>query len=406
MMSGPLQGGTSSWHPPPINRQDYRLRAVWINKGTWKKPGPIAYMGLLNALSFAWNGINTDFFVNGPEGTDLNADLTQFYGLEPHPQLAIHLSPKSKSGQRPVYQAGLKAIKSYCEQDEPVLVMTREVGILAELIRLKRRYPQLTVLHEVHDYYGSVKHLPSRGLSDYRRMIAERLSFGGLDGLICLTEYQRALYQQWLPELPMTVQPLGSAKPDHKLNGSSEQRRQQRRIAYIGHLISFKGLALILELAQQLRDQDIEIVCYGGHQGQVDELTAKANSEGLASVLKFVTFLSPRELNEVLATQISIGLVPLQNTYYSRYLTCPVKALDFMANGLPVVGSDLPSVKDVLDNSGVIIASDDATAYAKAVTAILDDEQRYQRLSQQSLDRAEMLSWKNRAKAILDFSKR
>ena len=363
-------------------------------------------MGLLNALSFAWNNIKTDLFLHGPGDANITDDLVTYYGLATHPQLNIQLMPKTKGLNRSVYKASLAAIRDYCESGEDVLVMTREVGILASLIWLKRKYPNLTVLHEVHDYYGSVKHLPDKGFSDYRRMLSERISFPYLDGLICLTEYQRALYQQWLPQLAITVQPLGGQKNEPTPTINFDQRRHKRRVAYIGHLHSYKGLNLILELAQQLRGKDIEIVCYGGHEQKNRELSKRAKQQGISDLLTFVPFLSPKELNDVLVNDISIGIVPLQDTYYSRYLTCPVKALDFMANGLPVIGSDIPCVKDVFANSGVLIPSADAKAYANNIISILEDDEKYTALSKLSLNRASAISWTNRSRAIMDFVER
>ena len=159
-----------------------------------------------------------------------------------------------------------------------------------------------------------------------------------------------------------------------------------------------------MKLAGHLRGQHIELVCYGGHRQEVAALNARAEAEGLAETLTFVAFLSPRALNAVLANDISIGIVPLQDTYYSRYLTCPVKALDFMANGLPVIGSDVPSVIAVLNNCGTIVSGNNEADYAEAVVALLESREHYLNLSQQALSRAEVISWQNRAKAIIHFS--
>ena len=38
-------------------------RVVWISKQHWLKPGPMTYMGLLNARAFAENGIASDLFI-------------------------------------------------------------------------------------------------------------------------------------------------------------------------------------------------------------------------------------------------------------------------------------------------------------------------------------------------------
>ncbi|MEE8056225.1 MAG: glycosyltransferase [Pseudomonadales bacterium] len=379
------------------------MRIVWINKSTWKKPGPVAYMGLLNACSFAWNNLNTDFFIHGSGDDDIEADLTGYYGLKPHPLLTIHLTSKTKGLQRTIYNEALKKIAGYCDSGERVLALTREVGILPSLAKLKKRCPSLTVLHEVHDYFGSIKHLPSRGFSDFRRMVSERLVLGRIDGLICLTEYQRALYQQWLPQLPMMSIPLGSAKPDQIMTDKLEHRRQQRRVAYIGRHHRYKGSDLVLTLGQHLKDENIELTSYGGNTHYVTGLQQQAKASGLEHTLKFLPFLSPNQLNRALDQEVSLGIVPLQDTYYSRYLTCPVKALDFMAHGLPIVGSDIPSVTDVLGHCGDIVPHDNEQAYISSILRLLNDSDHYATMSQRAFNRAQAISWQSRAKKIIAF---
>jgi glycosyltransferase involved in cell wall biosynthesis len=380
-----------------------QYRVVWVNKGTWKKPGPIAYMGLLNAMSFAWNGQKTDFFINADDDVDIQTDLDHYYGLSDDPLLSIREVKKKGSIRRRVYQEALESIAQYCSDGENVLVLTREVGILPALIKLKRKFSNLKVLHEVHDYYGSIRHLPKRRFSDYRRMISEHWSFGGLDGLICLTEYQRALYQQWFPKLPMVALPLGGAKRGENTAIDFEDRRKKRRVAYIGHLHDYKGLHLIFRLAEYLKNKEIEIVCYGGHDKQVSQLIQQAESQGVGDTLKFVSFISPAKLNDVLCNEISLGLVPLQDTYYSRYLTCPVKALEFMASGLPIVGSDMPSVRDVVADLGLNVESTDEKAYGDQICHLLDDSPWYAKVSKAEVNRSKEISWEARASQIMQF---
>ena len=384
-------------------KQDYKI--VWINKGAWKKPGPIVYMGLMNALSFAWKGYDTEFFVHASENDQIASDITEYYGQAMHPLLKI--KPVASGGgrfRRRIYELALESISQYCREGKTVLVLTRELGILSTLTRMKKKYPLLKVLHEVHDYYATIRHLPKRRLSDYRRMISERMSFGSLDGLICLTEYQRALYQQWFPSLPMIALPLGALKRVKFHANKIEQRRARRRVAYIGHLHEEKGLQLIFRLARQLKDKNIEITCYGGHATHIAALAQRAAEQGFAQILSFVPFLSPSQLNHVLEQDVSIGLVPLQDTYYCRYLTCPVKALDFMSHGIPIVGSDIPSVREVTGKTELIANCGNEQAYAEKICELLDSKTAYANACQAEIARSEQISWPDRAGRIIEFA--
>lgn len=378
-------------------------RIVWINKSNWCKPGPIVYMGLLNALAFAENGLDTDFFVGFGKESDTETDLADFYGLQPHQGLNIHRVPDAGGWQRSVYKAALTHIALCCKQGDEVLALTRELGALVLLLKLRKKNPKLKVVYESHDYYLTIKHLEHKGfsLSSLRRMWSERTLIPKADVLICLTEHQRALYQQWFPKLDILALPLGCLgfEPHHSL----ERRRLKRRIAYIGHLHSYKGLELIFELARQLKSSNIELHSFGGNQTQVLSLQERAKKEGLAEVLHFNPFIEPKVLHGILDNDISIGLVPLQDTFYSRYLTCPVKALDFIAHGLPTLASEIPSAREVLRESGFYCDSRKASEFAAKAIALLDDAEAYELATKASYSRSMALQWRLRAQRILEF---
>lgn len=361
-------------------------------------------MGLLNALAFAENGLETDFFVGFGKESDTETDLVDFYGLQSHQCLKIHRIRGASGWQRSVYKVALTKIASYCEQGDEVLVLTRELGALALLLKLRKKVPKLRVVYESHDYYLSIRHLEKKGFSfsSIRRMWSERRLIPKADGLICLTEHQRALYQQWFPKLEILVLSLGCL--GFQQQRSLEQRRLKRSIAYIGHLHSYKGLELIFELARHLRAANIELHSFGGNHAQVLSLQERAEKEGLTEILHFNPFIEPKVLHEILDNDISIGLVPLQDTFYSRYLTCPVKALDFIAHGLPTVASEIPSTREVLREAGFYCDSKNVSEFADKTIALLDDAESYGLASKASYSRSMELQWRMRAKHILEFA--
>jgi glycosyltransferase involved in cell wall biosynthesis len=379
------------------------LRVVWINKSPWRKPGPIVYMGLLNACAFAWNGLTTTLFVEAGGDSDTEADMREFYGLEPHALLQIRRIAAGPSSRRAVYRAALQHIDSLCNGGESVLVCTRELGCLPALFALRRRHrSRLRVLHECHDYYWSTRHLAQRGFTVVRRQWSERMLLPQVDGLICLTEYQRALYQSHLPQRPALALPLGTL-PHPVAPGQLEQRRHARSLAYIGHLHDYKGLDALFALAYELQRHGVTLHAMGGGAAQIDSLRQRARKTGIEATLLLTPFVPPRELHARLATTVSIGLVPLQDTYYNRYLTCPVKALDFMSHALPVIGTDLPSVRAVLGDAGCY-ADFDPGPTARLIVDLLADPALYTAQSEKIRARAEMLTWQRRAAAVCELA--
>jgi glycosyltransferase involved in cell wall biosynthesis len=222
------------------------------------------------------------------------------------------------------------------------------------------------------------------------------------DGLICITEHQRALYQHWFPELPTIALPLGClAFPQHP---ELEQRRLKRRLAYIGHLYDYKGLELFFEIGLLLKSAAIELHIIGGYDAEVAALQQRAAQAGLAEVLEFKAFVEPKIPHNLLDTEISLGLEPLQDTYYNRYLTCPVKVLDFAAHGLPVIASELPSIRDVLRETGSYCDSKNAAEFAAQAIKLHDNPTLYIQTSLATYQRAGELSWPGWALKLLNFA--
>lgn len=373
------------------------MHVVWINKSEWKKPGPIVYMGLLNALAFAQIGIASDYFVATGKSSDTNDDLHNFYGIEPHPLLRVHRIDDRQ--RRAVYAGAIAHVTALCERNTPVLVCTRELGCLPALLQLKKRFAHLRVVHETHDFYLNVRHLERADWSARRRQWAERLLLPRVDGVICLTEHQRALYQQALPRQRFLALPLGSVARAAKIE--DEARRALRKVAYIGHLHRYKGLEQIFALAAELAAFNIALHCFGGGNAQVHRLNERAANTGLSDTLQFTEFMSPRALEHILLHDISIGIAPLQDTFYNRYLTCPVKILDFIGCGLPVVASDLPATRALLGDNGCYCRTDDIATLAARIRTLLDSAAAYSDACAHSASRASALAWSARAQNIV-----
>jgi glycosyltransferase involved in cell wall biosynthesis len=382
----------------------HERRFIWINKSPWKKPGAIVYMGLLNAYSFASCGEETDFFVRdgGKENTDV--DLRTTYALETLPKLHIHrISEEERSfpPRRAVYDAALRHISACCREVRHVYVLSRELGVLPALFRLRKKCRNLRVFHEAHDFFVSITHRSHNTISDYRRCLSERMHIPRLDGLICLTDHQQALYQEHFPRLPALAVPLGClAFPG---DAGPEERISRRRVIYIGHLHEAKGREAIFALAGCLAAHGIKVTAMGGSASHARELNDRAEELGLSGTLDVRPFVPPAELHGMLGRDMSIGLAPLEDTFYNRYLTCPVKVLDYISHGLPVAATDLPSIRALLGPPALYCKAGDTDSLARKITELLDNRAEYAALSRSMYEAASRLSWRNRAVEIMRF---
>jgi glycosyltransferase involved in cell wall biosynthesis len=82
-----------------------------------------------------------------------------------------------------------------------------------------------------------------------------------------------------------------------------------------------------------------------------------------------------------------------------------MKILEAMANGAPVVASDLPTVRAIVtsDRTAVLVHPDRPDALADGIRALLEDRVRAARLANAALSVAASHAWERRAEKLMDF---
>jgi glycosyltransferase involved in cell wall biosynthesis len=91
-----------------------------------------------------------------------------------------------------------------------------------------------------------------------------------------------------------------------------------------------------------------------------------------------------------------IGLI-LWNPLANLKIKMPIKLFEYMAFGLPVIGSDFGHIREYIDREkcGLTVDPGDAEAVAKAIGGLLAEGIRYQQMSRIGLDAArEKYNWK------------
>lgn len=143
---------------------------------------------------------------------------------------------------------------------------------------------------------------------------------------------------------------------------------QDARIAlYAGRLDGWKGTTTLFQAAVLL-PEDVQIVVIGGEPDELDALRARHPR---------VRFLGPRPYRELPDNQAAADVLVLPNTARDRtsaQYTSPLKLFTYMASGRPIVASDLPSLREVLDERcAYFVAPDDAANLAAGIREALDD---------------------------------
>lgn len=179
---------------------------------------------------------------------------------------------------------------------------------------------------------------------------------------------------------------------------------EQITAAYTGHLYAGRGVELLLGLAQAF--PQIHFLLVGGNPKSVENCRNQAESAGLTNVT-----LTGFVENQRLALYQAAGDILLMP--YGRMIAgssggntadicSPMKMFEYMAAGRPILSSDLPVLREVLnETNAAFCAADELDSWKQGLQSLLDDPARRQAIGRQARSDAQGYSWKSRAEATL-----
>ena len=172
-------------------------------------------------------------------------------------------------------------------------------------------------------------------------------------------------------------------------------------VACTGHLYSGRGAELFLELAVDL--PQYHFLWVGGRPNDVERWRNKLRESGLGNVT-FAGFISNKILPRYQAAA-EILLMPYRKDMGAssgqnpdKYFN-PMKMFDYMAAGRPIITSNLPVIREILDEEkAVFCPPQDVAAWSKAITQLMKDSEKREILGQRAREEAAQYTWIERAK--------
>jgi glycogen(starch) synthase len=174
---------------------------------------------------------------------------------------------------------------------------------------------------------------------------------------------------QWLGGL---VQLPNVTAIAHGLEEASELVRAEPRlapvIAFVGRLVTTKGVRLLLEAARILHEQcrsfELLIIGDGPERPLLETYTRTAQ---ISDRVRFAGRLSNSKVEEELAESFAMVVPSLGGEVFGLVVA------ENMLRGLPVVASDLGAFVEVLGDAGMTFRTSDAADLASKLAQLLDD---------------------------------
>lgn len=182
---------------------------------------------------------------------------------------------------------------------------------------------------------------------------------------------------------------------DNNLFNVSDQREARRLlglpvdkfiIAFVGSYNKIKGPDRLSAAIQSIKEKDVYSLFIG--EGPI-----KPSCEN-------ILFKGPL-LHEQIPLYLNVADIFVLPT---RAEGCCNAIIEAMACGLPIVSSDLPFNKDILnEKNAILIDPDDIEAIARAICYLRDNREVRERMAQECLKSAEKLTISERVRGIVEF---
>lgn len=169
-------------------------------------------------------------------------------------------------------------------------------------------------------------------------------------------------------------------------------------VVYTGHLYAWKGVDTLADAARKLPDGTLVYFVGGTESDQ------KRFGEAYKDVAN-IRLAGHKPHAEIPHWQAIADVLVLPNTAkesISKYYTSPMKLFEYMASGRPIVASDLPSVRELLnEHNALLVPPDDADALATGIARMLTNTEEAHTLATRARADVEAHTWSKRAERIL-----
>lgn len=194
------------------------------------------------------------------------------------------------------------------------------------------------------------------------------------------------------------------------INISKEEARRKlnlpldkKIILYTGHLYGWKGADVLANAAESLRS-DCLTVFVGGMADDVANF--KKNHSGLLASGRLIIY--PHQRHEAIPFWLKAAdLLVLPNKAdrkISSHFTSPLKLFEYMAVKRPIVAADLPSIREILNESNCLFfKAGDPADLAEKILLLPGNEELADKISKQAHSNVKSRSWTKRAEEIIKF---
>jgi glycosyltransferase involved in cell wall biosynthesis len=227
------------------------------------------------------------------------------------------------------------------------------------------------------------------------------------DAIICPSRVTRDyIASLGLDRSLVTVIPNGVSASDFSPTPLPARNGRVPTLLYIGTLADWQGLDVVVKaLPKVLERQAVRLQIVGRGRSRQRKILAKQIRK--LGIEEHVTVLPAVPHHEIpaLIADADICIAPLGlNDRNVTQGACPIKLLEYMAAGRPLLASNMPIVRELIreDVDALLFSPNDPADLARQVVTLLDDFELSQRLAESASERAlTKFTWRESQKKLV-----
>ena len=181
------------------------------------------------------------------------------------------------------------------------------------------------------------------------------------------------------------------------------------KIGYFGHLYPGRGIEVIRDLAENFSFIDFYVA--GGDEVSINRLKNQNNPKNMI-ILGFLRNIEARslmyELDALLMPYQNKVCIGLKNSDTSKWMS-PLKMFEYMSSKRPIVSSDLPVIREVLENNrnAILVAPEIFLEWREAINRLYQSSKLREDLAANAYsDYLSLYTWDVRAEALNKYATR
>jgi len=190
-------------------------------------------------------------------------------------------------------------------------------------------------------------------------------------------------------------------KPKLKLDLHSHLQidKSKKIILYQGVLLKGRGIEKVFSVLNELPDNFFLIVGGGEYEEHYQNLAEQMN---LTDQVFFLGKLTQEDLPQ-LTTSVDIGVSLIENLSTSYYYALPNKLFEYIMAEIPVIVSNLPQMKEIVDkyDVGYAVEFENKDELISAIKKLTEDNNLYASKKQNCRIASQELNWEKRLPAFL-----